>query len=145
MKIAFASDHAGYAMKTELAAWLRSDTRYTVIDLGTHTEDSCDYPDYGEAAARSVLNGDADRAILICGTGLGIGITANKIADFRCAICANETMAVLARKHNDAQGLAFGSRIVGIEVAKSMIRAFLSEPFDGGRHAVRVRKIGTAR
>lgn len=145
MNVIFASDHAGFALKKELLAWLQSEKKHTVSDAGTDSEASCDYPDYAVKAARAVLDGAADRAILVCGTGIGIGIAANKVRDFRCAICANETMASLARRHNDAQGLAFGSRIVGIEVAKAMIRVFLTEPFEGGRHAERVKKIGAAR
>jgi ribose 5-phosphate isomerase B len=145
MNVVFASDHAGYALKKELIAWLRSETGHTVSDVGTDSEASCDYPDYAVKAARAVLDGAADRAILVCGTGIGIGIAANKVRDFRCAICTNETMASFARRHNDAQGIAFGSRIVGIEVAKSMIRVFLSEPFEGGRHLDRVKKIGSVR
>ena len=138
--IAIASDHGGYALKQELIARLKErDLEYR--DFGTFSEESCDYPDFGEPAARAVVSGECDRGILICGTGIGMSITANKIKGVRCALCGDCYSAELTRRHNDANILAMGARVVGPGLAVKIMDAFLDTPFEGGRHARRVAKI----
>lgn len=140
--IAFASDHAGFALKQELIAFLRELGDYEALDLGPDSEASVDYPDYGRKAAEAVTSGKAHLAIIICGSGIGISIAANRQAGARAALCQNSTMARLAREHNDANMLALGARLIGSEIAKDCLRAFLTSPFGGGRHAGRVAKLG---
>ena len=138
--IAIASDHGGYALKQELIARLKErDLEYR--DFGTFSEESCDYPDFGEPAARAVVSGECDRGILICGTGIGMSITANKIKGVRCALCGDCYSAELTRRHNDANILAMGARVVGPGLAVKIMDTFLDTPFEGGRHARRVAKI----
>jgi ribose 5-phosphate isomerase B len=140
--VALAADHAGFALKEELATEL-AQAGVEYIDLGTNSTDSVDYPDFGQAVAEAVAGGRADRGVIICGTGIGISIAANRIAGVRAAVCHDATTARLAREHNDANVLALGARIVGGEVAKDCLHAFLSTPFDGGeRHQRRVGKLG---
>ena len=138
--IAIASDHAGYALKSLLAAELRSGGQ-AVLDLGTDGEASVDYPDYGFALGQAVASGRAARGIAVCGSGIGISIAANRIAGVRAALCTSGLMARLARQHNDANVLALGSRIVGIEVARDCVQQFLTTAFEGGRHAARTAKL----
>ncbi|MCB9991320.1 MAG: ribose 5-phosphate isomerase B [Rhodospirillales bacterium] len=138
-KVAIASDHAGYQFKESLKEAL--DGRYEWLDLGTHGPDSVDYPDYGHAMGEAIKNGDADKGILICGSGIGISIAANRHPEVRAALCTNDTMARLSRQHNDANVLALGARIIGFEVALDCVDAFMSTDFEGGRHARRVEKI----
>lgn len=140
--VALAADHAGFALKEELRAELdRAGVEY--IDLGTDNADSVDYPDFGRAVADAVAEGRADSGVIVCGTGIGISIAANRVAGVRAAVCHDATTARLAREHNDANVLALGARIVGGEVAKDCLHAFLSTPFDGGeRHQRRVEKLG---
>jgi ribose 5-phosphate isomerase B len=114
----------------------------TVLDLGTHSRDSVDYPDYGEALAQAMVSGKAARGVLVCGTGIGISIAANRHKGIRAAHCRDTTDARLARQHNDANVIALGSRTTGVEVAKDCLRIFLSTGFDGGRHQPRVDKLG---
>ncbi len=139
--VALAADHAGFALKEELRAELdRAGVEY--IDLGTNSLDSVDYPDFGRAVADAVAEGRANSGVIICGTGIGISIAANRVAGVRAAVCHDATTARLAREHNDANVLALGARIVGGEVAKDCLHAFLSTPFDGGeRHQRRVEKL----
>ena len=139
--IAIASDHAGFDLKTILAQEL-SEMGYRVLDLGTDGPQSVDYPDFGAALAKAVQSGEADRGILICGTGIGISMAANRCPGVRAAVCWDETSARLTREHNDANVLAMGARMVGVEVAKGCLRTFLSTDFAGGRHAGRVAKLG---
>lgn len=139
--IAIASDHAGYDLKTTLAQEL-AEMGYAVLDLGTDGPQSVDYPDFGSALADVVGSGEADRGILICGTGIGISMAANRHPGVRAAVCWDETSARLTREHNDANVLALGARLLGIEVAKDCLRTFLSTDFAGGRHAGRVAKLG---
>lgn len=139
--IAIASDHAGYDLKTTLAQEL-AEMGYEVLDLGTDGPQSVDYPDFGSALADVVGSGEADQGILICGTGIGISMAANRHPGVRAAVCWDETSARLAREHNDANVLALGARLLGIEVAKDCLRTFLSTDFAGGRHAGRVAKLG---
>lgn len=140
MKIAIASDHGGYAYKQELIPYIES-LGHQVMDLGCHSPDSVDYPDYGIPCAQAVARGEADRGVVICGTGIGISISANKVPGIRCALCTDPLMARLTREHNDANMLAMGGRIIGIELAKDIVRVFLSTDFAGGRHKTRIDKI----
>ena len=139
--IAIASDHGGFALKQELMAHLRA-RGLEYRDFGCLSAESCDYPDFGEPAARAVATGDCDRGILICGTGIGMSITANKIKGIRCALCGDCYSAELTRRHNDANILALGARVVGPGLAEKIMDTFLDTPFEGGRHARRVAKIG---
>ena len=140
MKIAIASDHGGYDYKQELIPYIES-LGHQVLDLGCHGPASVDYPDYGIPCAQAVARGEADRGVVICGTGIGISISANKVPGIRCALCTDPVMARLTREHNDANMLAMGGRIIGIELAKGIVQAFLSTEFSGGRHKTRIYKI----
>ena len=140
MRIALASDHAGFALKDELAAWLR-DSGHVVIDLGTNTSDSVDYPEFGSRLARAVAAGQAERGIAVCGSGIGISIAVNRNPDCRCARVDDPLSAALAREHNDANVLALGARLVGPDMAKACVSAFLGTDFAGGRHQRRVDQL----
>lgn len=140
MKIAIGSDHAGYKVKEQIKNYL-TQKGYEVIDKGCDSEESCDYPDYGEAVANEVINNKCDFGCVICGTGIGISISANKIPGIRAALCLSEEMAKYARLHNNANILALGSRIKPLDDFKKIIDAFLLTPFEGGRHERRINKI----
>lgn len=140
MTISLGSDHAGFAYKEAIKAMLSADG-HMVIDVGTTSEDSVDYPDYGHAAAELVRTGQAQIGVLVCGSGIGISIAANKVHGIRAANCTSTTMAQLARQHNDANMVAVGQRLVSEEEALSIVRTFLETPFEGGRHQRRVDKI----
>jgi ribose 5-phosphate isomerase B len=140
MRIAIASDHAAVNLKSELAQWLR-EAGHDVADLGTNGEDSVDYPDYGYILATAIATGEAERGIALCGSGIGIAIAANRHPHARCAQIAEPLSAKLARSHNDANIIALGSRLIGIEMAKACVDAFLATEFAGGRHAARVEKL----
>ena len=140
MKIAIASDHGGYDYKQELIPYIES-LGHQVLDLGCHGPASVEYPDYGIPCAQAVARGEADRGVVICGTGIGISISANKVPGIRCALCTDPVMARLTREHNDANMLAMGGRIIGIELAKGIVQVFLSTEFSGGRHKTRIDKI----
>jgi ribose 5-phosphate isomerase B len=140
MKIAIASDHAAFALKAELAEWLRG-LGHEVEDLGTHSEESVDYPDFGYKLAAHVAAGKVERGVALCGTGIGISIAVNRNPAVRCARVSEPVSARLAREHNDANIIALGARIVGIELAKGCIEAFLATPFGGDRHVRRVAKL----
>ena len=135
--IARANDHAGVALKEEIKKLLDS-RGLAYKDLGTNTTDSVDYPVYGEAAARAVASGECDRAIIICGTGLGISMAANKVRGIRAAVCTDCFMAEMARRHNNANILALGARVVGGGLALKIVETFLDTEFEGGRHQRRV-------
>ncbi len=137
MRIALSADHAGYDMKDQLATWLR-ETGHEVIDLGTNGPESVDYPDYGARLGRAVASGDADRGIAICGSGIGIAIAANRNPGCRCALVNEPLSAALARTHNDANAIALGARLIGLDMAKACVTAFLATEFEGGRHQRRV-------
>jgi ribose 5-phosphate isomerase B len=139
--IAIASDHAGYDLKTTLAQEL-AEMGYEVLDLGTDGSQSVDYPDFGSSLAEVIRTGEVERGILICGTGIGMSMAANRHPGVRAAVCWDETSARLTREHNDANVLALGARLLGVEVAKDCLRTFLSTDFAGGRHAGRVAKLG---
>ncbi len=143
MTISIGSDHAGYAYKEELKSMLAA-LGHDVVDVGTESEDSVDYPDYGAAAAALVRDSRADYAVLICGSGIGISIAANKLPGIRAANCTSIEMAQLARQHNNANVVAVGQRIVSLELAKEIVSAFLSTPFEGGRHQRRVDKLNSS-
>lgn len=140
MKIALGADHAGFELKDNLASLLR-DEGHQVEDHGTGSSASVDYPEYAAAVGQAVQNGSADLGILVCGTGVGIGIAANKIKGIRAAICNDIFTAGMARAHNDANVLALGARVVGPGVAEEIVRAFLTTEYEGGRHSRRVGKI----
>lgn len=142
MKIAIASDHAGFKLKEELRSFLEGNECYEVIDFGTYSDSRTDYPDWGHKAAISVREGKADRGILVCGTGIGMSMVANKVKGIRCALCHDHLTAVLSRRHNNANMLALGGRIIGADLAKDITYAWLCEKFEEGRHAERVAKIG---
>lgn len=137
MKIGIGNDHAAVDMKFEIVKYLE-ESGYEVINFGTDTNDSCDYPVYGEKVARAVANREVDRGILICGTGVGISLAANKVKGIRAAVCSESVTARFSRLHNDANILAFGARIVGVETAKDMVNVWLNTEFEGGRHQRRV-------
>lgn len=140
LRIALASDHAGFALKQALADEVRA-LGHEVIDLGPDSEASVDYPDFGRALGEAVAAGRAERGIAICGSGIGISIAVNRVAGVRCALVTSGLMARLARQHNDANALALGSRIIGIETARDCVREFLTTDFEGGRHQGRVAKL----
>ena len=140
MRIALAADHAGYKLKDELAAWLR-DLGYDVADLGTNGPESVDYPEYGAKLARSVATGAADFGIAVCGSGIGISIAVNREPHCRCARVDEPISATLAREHNDANVIAFGARLIGSDMAKACVSAFLGTEFAGGRHQRRVDQL----
>ncbi|MEJ2026090.1 MAG: ribose 5-phosphate isomerase B [Limibacillus sp.] len=139
--ILIASDHAGYEMKQHLAAHLRA-KGFQVEDLGTEGTESVDYPDFGIALAEAVAAGKAPRGVLVCGTGIGISIAANRNPAVRAALCSDVTSARLSRQHNDANEIALGARLIGPETAVQCLDAFLETPFEGGRHQRRVDKLG---
>ena len=140
MTISIGSDHAGYAYKESIKSMLQ-EQGHTVLDVGTTSEDSVDYPDYGKAAAELVRSGAAAFGVLVCGSGIGISIAANKLPGIRAANCTSTTMAQLARQHNDANMVAVGQRLVSIDEARAIVTAFLETAFEGGRHQRRVEKI----
>ena len=140
MRIAFGADHAGFDLKERLVEHVRS-RGHEAIDVGTHGPASVDYPTFGRRAARKVLDGEADRAVLVCGTGIGIGMSAGKLPGIRCAMVSEPYSASLARRHNDANALAIGSRVLGPGLAEMIVDEFLDTEFEGGRHARRVGMI----
>ena len=140
MKIATGSDHAGLPAKRVANDTLR-DLGHEVDDLGTHAEDRCDYPDFAVPVARRVASGEADLGVLCCGTGIGMSMTANKVPGIRAAVCHDVYTAQMARQHNDANVLCMGGRVVAPDTVKEIVRAFLRESFEGGRHARRIGKI----
>ncbi|MEH3047265.1 ribose 5-phosphate isomerase B [Sphingomonas adhaesiva] len=137
MRIAIACDHAAVSLKDELRDWLTGEG-HDMLDLGTHGPDSVNYPDYGRRLAEAVASGDAERGIALCGSGIGISIAVNRNPAVRCALVSEPLSASLARQHNDANAIAMGARVIGPEMARACITAFLSTDFLGGRHAARV-------
>lgn len=142
MKIAIASDHGAYALKEELKKYMK-ELSIEVLDLGTNGEDSVDYPVYGEKCARAVVNGDAERGVVLCGTGIGISIAANKVHGIRCALCTDVDMAKLSRQHNNANVLAMGGRTTEPALAKEILKVWLETEFEGGRHQRRIDMLDT--
>ena len=140
MKIAMASDHGAYDLKERLKLRLLQQG-HQIVDCGTNSSESCDYPDYGRPAARLVASGECDRAILLCTTGIGMSMVANKVKGVRCALCSDTLSASMTRRHNDANVLAMGAVIVGPRLAEHIVDEFLNTEFEGGRHQRRVNKI----
>jgi ribose 5-phosphate isomerase B len=140
MRIALAADHAGYALKDELVAWLR-EQGHDVSDLGTNGPESVDYPLFGRRLADAIAGGDAERGIAVCGSGIGISIAVNREPKCRCARVDDPLSAQLAREHNDANVLAMGGRLIGTDMAKACVLAFLGTGFAGGRHQRRVDQL----
>ena len=138
--IAIGSDHGGFELKQEIMKHL-AERGLEYKDFGTYTSESCDYPIYGKAVARAVAEGSCDRGILICGTGIGISLAANKVRGIRAAVCGDCFSAEMTRRHNDANILALGQRVVGAGLALKIVDIFLDTPFEGGRHARRVAMI----
>jgi ribose 5-phosphate isomerase B len=139
-RVVIGCDHGALQLKDELVAFLTS-LKYPVQDVGVHTTDRVDYPDIAATVCGSVLSGEADAGIVLCGTGIGISIAANKHHGIRCALCHDHYTATLSRQHNDANVLAIGGRVTGVEVAKELTQAWLTTDFEGGRHSGRVAKI----
>lgn len=137
MKIAIGSDHGGYTLKQTVMKHLE-EKGVEYKDFGTYTQDSCDYPVYGEAVGRAVAGGEFDMGIIICGTGIGISLAANKVHGVRAAVCGDCYSAEMARRHNDANILAMGERVLGPGLALKIVDTFLASPFEGGRHQRRV-------
>jgi ribose 5-phosphate isomerase B len=140
MRIAIASDHAAFALKAELAAWL-AESGHTINDLGPYSDASVDYPDYGYRLAETVARGDAVFGVALCGSGIGISIAVNRHSEVRCALVSEPLSAALSREHNDANVIAMGARMIGPEMARACITAFLETRFAGGRHQRRVDKL----
>ena len=137
MKIAVGSDHGGFALKTAVAAHLKG-RGYEVLDMGTYSEESVDYPIYGKKTAEAVAGGEADLGVVCCGTGIGIGIAANKVHGIRCATIANEYMAEMTKRHNNANMIALGGRVLELEHALKLVDIWLDTDFEGGRHQRRI-------
>lgn len=140
MRVSMGSDHAGYRLKEELKTFLQTEG-HEVLDVGTDSEETVDYPGFCAAAARAVIDGRADRAIVLGGSGQGEQLAANKVSGTRAALCNDLHLAQLSRRHNDANVLAMGGRIVATELAKEIVKLWLATPFDGGRHAKRLEQI----
>ncbi|HEY0013449.1 MAG TPA: ribose 5-phosphate isomerase B [Allosphingosinicella sp.] len=139
-RIAIVSDHAAFEMKRDIAEYL-GDLGHEVLDLGTTSTDSVDYPDYGYRLAQAIASGRADKGVALCGSGVGISISVNRHPACRCALVSESLSARLAREHNDANVIALGARLVGIEQARECVSVFLTTPFAGGRHQRRVDKL----
>jgi len=140
MKIAIGSDHVGMELKPTIIEYLQK-LGYSVKDFGPYSTERTDYPTYGQKVAEQVASGNFDRGILICGTGVGISITANKVKGIRAIVCSEPYSAVLSREHNDTNILSFGSRVIGSELAKMIVKGWLETDYEGGRHAKRVEMI----
>ncbi len=137
MKVSLGCDHGGYALKESIKQFL-IEKGYEVADCGTNSAESCDYPVFGEAAARRVQSGECERGIVICTTGIGISIAANKVGGIRCALCSDPLGAEMCRRHNNANMLAMGAGMIGKNMAERIVETFLTTEFEGGRHARRV-------
>lgn len=140
MKIGIGCDHVGYELKGKVIEHLK-EKGIEVEDFGTNSTDRTDYPIYGEAVARAVVSGECDKGIVICGTGVGISISANKVKGIRAVVCSEPYSALLSRQHNDTNILAFGARVVGLDLALMIVDAWLTGEYEGGRHARRVQMI----
>jgi ribose 5-phosphate isomerase B len=140
MKISIASDHGGFDLKEDLRAWLTGQG-HEVVDFGCHGKESCDYPDFAGPAARAAASGECERGIVICTTGIGVSMTANKVKGVRCALCGDPWSAEMTRRHNDANVLAIGAGVTGPLLARQIVTAFLTHEFEGGRHQRRVDKV----
>ena len=139
--IALGADHAGYTLKEDLKAWLGS-RGYETVDMGTRSPESVDYPDFAAAVALAIISGKAERGVLVCGTGIGMAMAANKVPGVRAAACTDSYTARMSREHNDANVLALGARVTARDAAIEILATWLAAPFAGGRHARRVVKLG---
>lgn len=137
MKIGIGNDHAAFELKNTIKAYLESQG-HEVVDYGSYSAERCDYPVFGEKVALAVRSGEVERGVLICGTGVGISIAANKVRGIRAAVCSEPFTAQMVRRHNDAQIIAFGARIVGEEMARAIVDAYFGASFEGGRHQTRI-------
>jgi len=140
MRIVFTADHAGVDLKDELATWL-AEQGHEILDLGTNSHESVDYPRFGAMMAEAIADGRAELGVSVCGSGIGVAIAANRNPACRCAQVAEPLSASLARKHNDANAIALGARLIGSEMARACVAAFLSTDFEGGRHQRRVDQL----
>lgn len=140
MKIAIASDHTGIELKTEIIKYLK-ELGHIVDDFGTNTKESIDYPIYGKKVAEAVAKGEYEGGVLICGTGIGISLAANKVKGIRAAVCSEPYSAKLSKQHNNSNIIAFGARVVGVDLAKMIVKEWIEAKFEGGRHAKRVELI----
>lgn len=140
MKIGLCADHGGFNLKNSIKEYLQQ-KGIEVIDYGTNDTKSVDYPDYGKLLAESIIKGEVERGIAVCGTGIGIGIAANKVNGIRCAMVSDTFSAKMAKVHNDCQMISLGERTLGVNLALELVDAFLNAEFEGGRHADRVKKI----
>ena len=138
--ISIACDHGAITMKDHLKAYLEA-KGYEVKDFGTHTTDSCDYPDFAAPAAQAVANGECEKGIVLCTTGIGVSMVANKVKGVRCALCHETHSAEMTRRHNDANVLAMGAGVTGVNLAERIVDVFLTTEFEGGRHQRRVDKV----
>ena len=138
--ISIACDHGAIALKNHLKAYLEG-KGYEVKDFGTHTTDSCDYPDFAAPAAQAVANGECEKGIVLCTTGIGVSMVANKVRGIRCALCHETHSAEMTRRHNDANMLAIGAGVTGVNLAERIVDVFLTTEFEGGRHQRRVDKV----
>ena len=142
MKIAIGCDHAAFSFKEEIKNYL-TEKGHEVVDKGCYSLERADYPDHGIAVGEAVANGECERGVVICGSGIGISIAANKVAGVRCALCSEPLSARLSRNHNDANVLAMGARLIGLEMGKAIVDAWFEAEFEGGRHIGRIEKITT--
>ena len=140
MKISLACDHGGFEFKESIKGIL-TDKGYEVVDFGTYSLDSCDYPDFASKAAKAVANGECEKGIVICTTGIGVSIVANKVKGIRCALCTSVFQAEMTRKHNDTNVLEIGAGVTGPNLATKIVETWLDTEFEGGRHQRRVDKI----
>lgn len=140
MKIGIGSDHGGFALKEELKIFME-ERGIEVVDFGTGDTGSVDYPDYGEVVAKALIRGEIERGVVICGTGIGISISANKVKGIRCALCGDVYSAKMSRAHNNANMIALGGRVLGVDLAKEILSGYLATNFEGGRHEKRLNKI----
>lgn len=140
MKIAIGCDHAAYTFKEEIKTYLES-KGHQLVDKGCYSTDRADYPDHGIAVGEAVASGECERGVVICGSGIGISIAANKVKGVRCALCSEPLSAQLSRNHNDANVLAMGARLIGLEMGKAIVDTWLAAEFEGGRHVGRIAKI----
>ena len=137
MKLVIGNDHAAVELKNEIKAYLE-EKGHEVINIGTDTHDSCNYPEYGEKAGRMVAAGEVDGGVLICGTGVGISLAANKVKGVRACVCSEPYSARMSKQHNNSNIIAFGARVIGVETAKMIVDEWMNAKYEGGRHQVRV-------
>lgn len=140
MKIGIGSDHGGYELKEHIIEYFKEEN-IEYVDYGTYSTESVDYPDYGKKVGQAIMNGEVEKGIVICGTGIGISLAANKVKGIRCALCSDTYSARMSREHNDANALALGGRVLGRDLAKEIVGVWLKSEFAGGRHQRRVDKI----